>query len=548
MNGAHENRVVQWLRFVSVGFLVSVGCQGASPPTVIAVACPGVQHENPNETEIRRCCERRVVSRLRAACVSEALQNRGVCAQHSLPPPDAGSRDASRDLGMPRDAGPRDSGHDMSAPHDASARDASLDLRASRDANPGNDAGIGGCGLVISSITAAETVPAGSVIPVSVSATDSDPAAILRFVWSSSNVLTGNPPPSASVNIPCVGVPTINLSVTVSDGICQQTASTIITCAPTCGDGIVEPGEQCDPPRTGGDGLQCGPNCQLLTCGNFQIDPGEQCDPPQAHICSLTCQNVPATCGDGILQVGEECDPPRTGPDGLQCGPDCHYLTCGNGVIDPGEQCDPPRSLSGPVSQGFPPLCSQSCQIPTCGNLVLDPGEQCDPPDGLTCNAQCQTIPTVCGDGLIQPGETCDFPIGPFCLGCQITACGRCFFASLGPKNVNDSNTDFACQALTGTARTTCQALLACMTASFSNCITSQLALRTACYCSDATCSASVNGRCVAQIDAVAGTTDSAIILGELNDQTSLLSQVRAEAQRFSTSSCGFTCLQFPPP
>jgi hypothetical protein len=393
MNGANENRVTLLLCFVSVGFLVSIGCQGASPPTAIAVACPGAQHENPDESEILRCCERRVVSRLRAACVSEALHGHGVCAQHPVLPPDAGFRDASRDLGMPRDAGPRDSGHDMSAPHDASARDASLDLRASGDANQETDAGIGGC-------------------------------------------------------------------------------------------------------------------------------------------------------GDGIVEAGEQCDPPRTGGDGLQCGPDCHYLTCGNGVIDPGEQCDPPRSLSGPVSQGYPPLCTQSCQIPTCGNQVLDPGEQCDPPDGLTCNAQCQTIPTVCGDGIIQPGETCDFTNGQFCLNCQITACGRCFFASLGPQNVNSSNTDFACQALTGTARTTCQALLACMTANFSNCITSQLALHTACYCSDATCSAGVNGRCVAQINAVAGTNDPTVILGELNDQTSLLSQVRAEAQRFSTSSCGFTCSQ----
>ena len=254
----------------------------------------------------------------------------------------------------------------------------------------------------------------------------------------------------------------------------------------------------------------------------------------------MTCQHVASICGDGIPQADEQCDPPKTGPDGLQCGPNCQYLTCGNNVLNPGEQCDPPRSLSVP---GGLPLCTQACQIPTCGNTVLDPGEQCDPPDGVTCDVQCQAISIVCGDGIIQPGETCDFPTGQFCINCQLTACGSCFFQSLGPENRNPSPTDFACQALSGVARTKCQALLNCMSRSFSNCVSAQPnAQRTACYCSDATCSQGANGQCAAQFQAVAGTTDPTVILGELNSPSSLLSSVRAEAARFGTSSCGSTC------
>jgi hypothetical protein len=62
------------------------------------------------------------------------------------------------------------------------------------------------------------------------------------------------------------------------------------------------------------------------------------------------------------------------------------------------------------------------------------------------------------------------------------------------------------------------------------------------CYCSDATCSAGTNGQCVSQINAVAGTTDEATILGELNDCAGVLSQVRTEAMNYAFSSCGPPC------
>ena len=49
---------------------------------------------------------------------------------------------------------------------------------------------------------------------------------------------------------------------------------------PLCGNGIVDPqnGETCDPPGTpaGGNGNLCGPDCTV--CGDGTVDPGEQCD------------------------------------------------------------------------------------------------------------------------------------------------------------------------------------------------------------------------------------------------------------------------------
>jgi hypothetical protein len=244
-------------------------------------------------------------------------------------------------------------------------------------------------------------------------------------------------------------------------------------------------------------------------------------------------------CGDGIVGLGEQCDPPRVGPDGLQCASDCQLFTCGNGVVDPGEQCDPPET------QGTTP-CTQSCQRPTCGNGVIDPGEQCEPPNTSVCDAQCQSIPNVCGNGIVQPGETCDFVDSQYCLSCQTTTCGACFFAAVSndERRSMEDDSDPACQTLSGAARTTCQLLLACMSRGVAACVNDALFHPlTACYCSDATCSAGADGVCAAEFDAVAGTTDTATVLGLLNDPTSLLSKVRAEADLFAQSLCGSICM-----
>jgi len=47
--------------------------------------------------------------------------------------------------------------------------------------------------------------------------------------------------------------------------------------APTCGNGMLDPGEQCDDGNTI-NGDACDINCTVPACGNGIIDPGEQCD------------------------------------------------------------------------------------------------------------------------------------------------------------------------------------------------------------------------------------------------------------------------------
>jgi cysteine-rich repeat protein len=203
-----------------------------------------------------------------------------------------------------------------------------------------------------------------------------------------------------------------------------------------CGDGFVETGvEQCDPGSAGGS--SCSPTtssapCRFEICGNGILDPGEQCDNGSANGINGTCSTACKVqfCGDGIKNDGEACD---TGGNSATCNLNCTVPRCGDGIVDPaftppgassGEQCDPPNAAAG---------CSAECQFEHCGNGIIDPGEQCDPPgsvsgSGVTCSASC--LNEVCGNGILDPGEQCDLgsastgSAGGACPSCKLARCG----------------------------------------------------------------------------------------------------------------------------
>lgn len=93
-----------------------------------------------------------------------------------------------------------------------------------------------------------------------------------------------------------------------------------------CGNGVVEPGEDCDDgnatPRDGCSAIcqnegttACTiPATQLNCCGNGRRETGEDCDGvPFPGGCSATCLNTgTATCGNGALEEGEDCDDGNT--------------------------------------------------------------------------------------------------------------------------------------------------------------------------------------------------------------------------------------------
>jgi cysteine-rich repeat protein len=195
--------------------------------------------------------------------------------------------------------------------------------------------------------------------------------------------------------------------------------------AGTCGDDIVGPGEECEPPGT----ASCDPECRRIAgrCGNGVLDPFEECEDGNAvggDGCSADC--LREACGNGRIDVGEDCEPPGT----AQCTASCKlvpHAACGNGIQEPGEECEDGNQLSGDG-------CSADCLIEFCGNGRVDPGETCEPPDTDTCNVRCQSIPPssrrgVCGNGVRESTEECDdgntFDADGCSGSCELEVCGN---------------------------------------------------------------------------------------------------------------------------
>jgi fibro-slime domain-containing protein len=125
---------------------------------------------------------------------------------------------------------------------------------------------------------------------------------------------------------------------------------------PRCGDGIVQSGfEACD------DGAKNG-------------TPGDPC--------SANCQNV-GTCGDGVVEPPEQCDDGMNLGGYGKCAPGCVLGPhCGDGIVQkPYEQCDdgPPNGADGRTTAVYG-KCAPGCVLgPYCGDGVVQmPYEQCD--------------------------------------------------------------------------------------------------------------------------------------------------------------------------
>ena len=83
-------------------------------------------------------------------------------------------------------------------------------------------------------------------------------------------------------------------------------------------------------------------------CGDGMLDPGEECDDQNAYpydSCTDTC--TVAVCGDGIAQDGaEECDDGKNLIPNDGCFDDCTGPVCGDNIVDITEACDDSNEMN----------------------------------------------------------------------------------------------------------------------------------------------------------------------------------------------------------
>lgn len=236
------------------------------------------------------------------------------------------------------------------------------------------------------------SAPSGK-IDLTAAASDEDDDDVLSFSWTAS-AGTVSPMNAADATYTCSQAGNNTLTLTVSDGECEDTASVVVSCiAVACGNGTVDPGETCDDGNTvGGDG--CPADCTL------------------------------PVCGDGLVEEAETCDDGNT-TGGDACPADCTLPICGDGVTEAPETCDDGNTVDGDA-------CPADCTLAVCGDGKLESPETCEPPNTPTCDAQCQTAeaPPVCGDGEVTGNEQCEPPsqenCGLDCSGVSTAACLTC--------------------------------------------------------------------------------------------------------------------------
>jgi cysteine-rich repeat protein len=196
--------------------------------------------------------------------------------------------------------------------------------------------------------------------------------------------------------------------------VCNEDTETC-DAEPGCGDGVVDPGEDCDDGNTL-DGDCCSADCTFEPEGS-SCDDGEFCNGEEVCDGAGTClEGDPVDCSDGIDCTVDACneieDVCENTPNDNLCPDDGMFCT-GQEVCD---------AFAGCVSTGDPCLPDGVCNEDTdtceaaadCGDGIVDPGEDCDDGntlDGDCCSADCTFEPegSSCDDGEFCNGEeVCD--------------------------------------------------------------------------------------------------------------------------------------------
>lgn len=204
------------------------------------------------------------------------------------------------------------------------------------------------------------------------------------------------------------------------------TSGTDPDCSPSCGNGVVDPGETCDSAITTGAG-------RCPTAADCNDSNSCTMDSVVGGACAEQCMNAAITA----VANGDGCCPPGANANiDSDCSP-----VCGNGAVESGEFCD--TAIPAGTTGACPTSCADTNACTT-DSLV-----------GVFCQARCVFTPVtatslttsdgccpagignanndidckaVCGNGVHEPaaGEACDIGISSGAGKCPATAaeCG----------------------------------------------------------------------------------------------------------------------------
>ena len=259
-----------------------------------------------------------------------------------------------------------------------------------------------------------------------------------------------------------------------SDGCCPAgcNANTDADCAPSCGNGAVERGEQCDTAIGAGLAGACPTSCDdRNTCTTDVLSGtacGRRCTNTAITACSATADSCcpsgcnanddvdcGANCGNGVLEGVERCDTAIAAGQRGACPTSCNdNNSCTTDALT-GSACSLACSHTNitacaTASDG---CCPAGCTAntdgdcsPVCGNGAWEKGERCDT---AIAAGQLGSCPTSCDD---NNSCTADAPIGNGCdADCSHSAITRCSLSADGccPAGCN-ANTDADCGAVCG--------------------------------------------------------------------------------------------------
>ncbi|HKQ71687.1 MAG TPA: DUF4215 domain-containing protein [Polyangiaceae bacterium] len=171
--------------------------------------------------------------------------------------------------------------------------------------------------------------------------------------------------------------------------------------SPYCGDKAVDGtfGEKCDDGVNSGMAGSCTTDCKdwvrLQSCGDGTVQPPEQCDWAASDGgASATCDmNCRFKCGNGVKDTGEDCDNGTNDGSYGTCTGACKLAGhCGDGTKNGPEACDNGKAGNVALSNAYGKnVCTAVCSAaPYCGDgrVQAQFGEQCD--GDADCDGSCR--------------------------------------------------------------------------------------------------------------------------------------------------------------